>query len=231
MGFGTPLKLSSAWLKRHSIQALWTLIVFPVAMLTPDTSSADEAPAILQITVERIHAGGEARYGEVEERMAETCARIGCPNAYLALEAVAPPNEVWWFVEYATDADVERVREAYEQNRPLLSALADLAALKRDITDAPVEHMTRHRTDLSSSAIWRAGSEPFVVIATETGAGSVFESAGHTMFTIVSAASRVEADAAAARLGPSARVFRVQPSWSRPSELWVAANPQLWQTR
>jgi len=200
-------------------------------MLTPSTLSADQVPAILQITIERIHAGGEIRYGEIEERMAETCTRLGCPNSYLALEAVVPPTEVWWFVEYATDADVERVRQAYEQNRPLLSALADLAALKRDITDMPVEHMTKHRSGLSIGANWRVGSEPFVVIGTGAGTGSVFESAEHALFTVVAAASPVEANAVAARLGPGARVFRVRPSWSRPAAPWVAANPQLWQTR
>jgi hypothetical protein len=202
-----------------------------VAMLTPSTSPADQSPSILQITIERVHVGGEARYGELEERMAETCRRLGCPNSYLAIESVLSPKEVWWFVEYATDSDVEHVRHAYEQNPPLLTALADLAALKKELTDAPVEHVTRHRADLSVAASWRIGSEPFVVIATQAAAGSVFESAEHAMFTVVSAASLVEAAATAARLGPGARVFRVQPSWSRPAEHWVAANPELWQRR
>jgi hypothetical protein len=206
-------------------------IICLVAMLTPSTSPADQSPAILQITIERVHAGGEARYGELEKRMAETCLRLECPNSYLALESVAAPKEVWWFVEYATDAEVEYVRQAYERNPPLLTALATLAALKKDITDAPVEHMTRHRADLSVAASWRIGSEPFVVIATQAAAGSVFESTEHAMFTVVSAASLVEGDAVAAILGPSARVFRVQPSWSRPADLWVTANPELWQRR
>jgi hypothetical protein len=206
-------------------------IICLIAMLIPSTSPADQSPAILQITIERIRPGGEARYGELEERMAETCRRLECPNSYLALESVAAPKEVWWFVEYAADAEVERVRRAYEQNPPLLTALAELAALKKNITDAPVEHMTKHRADLSVSAPWRIGSEPFVAIATQTAAGSVFESSEHAMFTVVSAASLVEANAVAATLGPSARVFRVQPSWSRPAERWVAANPELWQRR
>jgi len=206
-------------------------IICLVAMLTPSTSSADRAPAILQITIEHLRAGAEARYGELEERMAETCSRLGCPNSYLALESVGPPREDWWFVEYATDAEVERVRQAYEQNRPLLSALTELAALKKDITGVPVEHMTKYRADLSVGAFWRVGSEPFVAIATETASGSVFESADHEMFTVVSASTLAEANAVAAKLGPNARVFHVRPSWSHPAELWVAANPDLWQTR
>ena len=101
----------------------------------------------------------------------------------------------------------------------MLSALTDLAALKEDITGVPVEHMTKHRADLSIGASWRVGSEPFVAIATETATGSVFESAEHAMFTVVSAASLVEAEAVAAKLGLKARIFRVRPSWSRPAEL------------
>jgi hypothetical protein len=91
--------------------------------------------------------------------------------------------------------------------------------------------MTKYRADLSVSTPWRIGFEPFVVIATQAAAGSVFESSEHAMFTVRSAASLVEADAAVAALGPNARVFRVRPSWSRPSEIWVAANPDLWQER
>src|SRR5690606_28315617 len=47
----------------------------------------------------------EARYGALEECMAEACGRLGCPNAYLALESVDGPKEVWWIVDYADDAD------------------------------------------------------------------------------------------------------------------------------
>jgi hypothetical protein len=200
-------------------------------MLTSLSSRADTPPAILQITIERIHDGGEVRYGELERRMAETCARLECPNTYLALESIGLPKDVWWFVGYASDAEVERIKQAYKQNRTLLTALAELAARKKDLIDKPVEHMTRLRADLSAAAPWRVGFEPFVAIATTVTSGSVFESAEHRMFTVVAAASLAEADAIAARLGPSTRVFRVQPSWSRPAEVWVTANPKLWQRR
>lgn len=202
-----------------------------VAVLTPWTSRADQPPAILQITIERIHTGGEIRYSELEERMAETCVRLECPNSFLALESVAAPKEVWWFVEYATDAEVELIRQAYALNPPLLTALADLAVFKKGITDTPIEHMTKHRADLSIAGPWRVGSEPFVAIATQATSGKVFESGEGVMFTVVSAGSLAEADAVAATLGQRARVFRVRPSWSRPAEFWVAANPELWQTR
>ena len=215
----------------HSFPRRTFGIAWFLAMFMPLTSSADEPPAILQITIERIHAGGEARYDELEKGMVETCVRLKCPNSYLALESVDTPKEVWWFVEYATDVEVKRIRQAYEQNPSLLTALTDLAALKKGIADTPVGHMTKHRADLSIGAPWRVGTEPFVAIATLAASGSVFESVEHELFTVVSAASLLEADTVAATLGPTARVFRVQPSWSRPAESWVAANPELWQTR
>jgi hypothetical protein len=163
--------------------------------------------------------------------MAETCTRLECPNSYLALESIGPPKEVWWFVEYSTNAEVVRIKQAYKQNQTLLAALADLAALKKNITDIPVEYITKLRADLSISAPWRVGSEPFVAIATKATSGTVFESVEEKMFTVVAAASLAEADAIAARFGPSGRVFRVQPSWSRPAEVWVTSNAELWQTR
>ena len=198
-------------------------------MLAPGTLPAQVPPAVLQITIERVQAGGEARYGELEERMAETCARLGCPNAYLALESVAGPKEVWWFVEYADEADVARVARAYAENAPLLAALTELAALKKDITDPAVEHMTRLRGDAAEAPAWRVGLEPFVVIAPRAAVGAVFESSEHAIFTILAALSSTEAARAAAELGAGARILSVQPAWSRPKDEWVDASPEIWR--
>jgi hypothetical protein len=104
----------------------------------------------------------------------------------------------------------------------------ELAALKKDITDRPVAHMTKHRPDLSVESQWRIGVEPFVVIATSEARGAVFESAEPAMFTIIGASSLDGATAAAAAIGVSARVLRVNPSWSYPESAWVAARPGLW---
>jgi hypothetical protein len=199
-------------------------------MLMPSLSAAEQPPAILQITIERIHASGEAAYGAIEEKLREVCVRLGCPNRYLALESIASPKEVWWLVAYATEDDVDRVAQSYARNEQLLNAMNDLAALKSEIVDAPTAHMTSHRVDSSDGAAWRVGFEPFVVIAEDAGSGAVFESREHRMFTFAAAASLPEAEAAAAKLGATARPFRVRPSWSVPEDAWAAANPQLWRT-
>jgi hypothetical protein len=191
-------------------------------------SEAFAQPSILQITLERIEPGRESEYGRIEEQLKQTCVRMGCPNAYLALESVSAPKEVWWLVMYESQADVERVAAAYAANEPLLKEMAALAALKKGLAAAPIEHMTKR---LGAAAAWRVGAEPFAVIATAVEAPGVaaFESADGARFAIVAAATRADADSVAARLGAGAGVFAVRPEWSKPDEAWAAANPRLWQ--
>ena len=192
--------------------------------------AAQEPPPILQITIERIRPGGEAEYGVIEERLAEVCARLRCPNSYLALLSVGEPKEVWWFVMYPSQAEIDRVAQAYEQNEPLLKAMRELAALKQDITDEPIAHFANYRADASAESVWRVGVEQFAVIATapDGAAGAVFEAPDGTRFAIASAATLADANTAAARLGSTARVFEVRPTWSKPDDAWTAANPKLW---
>jgi hypothetical protein len=195
--------------------------------------AAQAPPPILQITIERITPGGEAEYGRIEERLKDVCVRMGCPNPYLALETVSTPKEVWWLVMYESHADVERVAAAYAANEPLLKEMMALNALKKDLVDPPIGHMTARRG--GESAAWQVGGAPFAVIATGADtaradmAGSVvFESDSGACFSIASAATRAAADAAAARFGTRARVFTARPEWSKPDEAWVAWNPRLW---
>ena len=188
-------------------------------------SPALAQPPILQITIERIKPGAEAEYGRIEERLKETCVRMGCPNAYLALESAATPKEVWWLVMYESQADAERVAAAYAANEPLRKEMAALGAVKENIADAPIAHMTERRGAATS---WAVGAEPFALIAMGPGTAgaATFESKNGERFAIASAETRADAEAAAARLG--ARVFVMRPEWSKPDASWVAANPRLW---
>jgi hypothetical protein len=188
-------------------------------------------PPILQITVERLRSGRELEYGAIEEDLAEVCARLGCPNSYLALLSVDEPKEVWWLVSYASQADVARVAEGYASNQPLLDAMRALTAKKAGIAETTAEHKTVHRADLSDTAAWRIGATRFAAIAPKAAAGAVFESTPAQRFTIVAADTRTEAAEAAARLGPDARIFEVRPTWSRPATNWAVANPALWESR
>jgi hypothetical protein len=208
-------------------------LVSILATMTASAVAAQEPPPILQITIERIKLGGLAEYGVIEERLAEVCDRLGCPNSYLALLSVDEPKEVWWFVVYPSHADIDRVGHAYEQNQPLLKAMRELTALKKDITDEPIAYFTSYRADLSGDSAWRVGSEEFTVIATapDRSGGAVFEAPDGKLFEIVTEAKRADANSAAAKLGSTARVFEVRPTWSKPDGAWTAANPELWSER
>ena len=188
-------------------------------MITLLPVAAQAPPPILQITIERIRPGGEVEYGRIEERLKDVCVRMGCPNAYLALEALSTPKEVWWLVMYESQADVERVAAAYAANEPLLKEMTALNALKKDIVDAPIGHMTVRCGGAAPG--WQVGGEPFAVIATGADAvgDAVFASASGARSGMVSAATRSDADAAAARLGGSARVFATRPEWSKPGRV------------
>ncbi|HEX5049708.1 MAG TPA: hypothetical protein VFX89_21520, partial [Gammaproteobacteria bacterium] len=177
-------------------------------------------PALLQITTERIAPGRDAEYGAIEEHLAGVCARLRCPNDYLALESDGSPKEVWWLVAYATQADVDRVAAAYAANEPLLAELRAGAVAKKGIADDPASVLTTFRPDTGSAAAWRIGMDELVVIAETSEAtvpASVFESADGRRFAVASAAGRENAAAIAARLGGGARVFAVRPSWSKPA--------------
>jgi hypothetical protein len=206
-----------------------------LAPLATGMVAARDAPSLLQITIETIKPGRLAQYDAVELRLAEMCERRKCPNSYLALESTTAPTAVWWLVEYASQLEVDRVAKAYQDDAALLRDLTELSAQKQEFTDEPVSRMTTRRADLGDSAAWRIGEVPFAVIAEQRGAaprvGAVFDSADGARLVVVGAATRTEADTAAAMLGEGARVFRVHPSWSMPAAAWVAANPELWARR
>jgi predicted methyltransferase len=191
-------------------------------------------PAALHITTERITPGREAEYGAIEEHLADACARLGCPNDYLALESEGSPKEVWWLVPYAQEADVDRVAAAYAANEPLLAELRAGTAAKKGTADEPASVLATIRPELGAPLPWRVGMDELVVIAealAATAPASVFEAQDGRRFALTTAASRAEAHAIAARFGGRARVMSVRPSWSRPAAQWVAANPTLWSRR
>ena len=196
-----------------------------------------QPPPVLQIVVERLKAASLPTYDALEAQMAQVCAGLQCPNPYLALESVELPKEVWWFNEYRSAADAERVAQAYARNTELMDALAALARRKQGLTDDPIDRLTSYRKSLSDGAPWLVGAAPFAVIAERrksvaaaTG-GAVFEAPDGRHFTIASAATVAQANAKAAVLGADARVFAVRPEWSLPAESWVTANRQLWRNR
>ncbi|HZF29403.1 MAG TPA: hypothetical protein VE907_09815 [Gammaproteobacteria bacterium] len=213
---------------------------------------ADRTPSILQIVIEHIEPGREADYSAIEERLAEICVRLSAPNSYLALESVDAPTRVVWLNMYASQEDVDRVARAYARNEPLLAELGAAAAQKKGVAATDADLMMARKPSVAGDAPWRVGAAPFAAIAMDGVSAAiagrelrpiaetlnvpavpaaVFETEDGRRFVIGWASTREQANAVASKLGPSARVFAVHPSWSKPADEWVAANPELWARR
>jgi hypothetical protein len=177
---------------------------------------ADEPPPrLLGVYVERVEAGAEVDYGRNEEEIARTCVRLKCPHAYLGLESVGGPKEVWWLNAYTSEADKERVARAWEDNTAATSALKNLSDRKRAWTREPKAFFATYAGN--DPACWAmAGARYFVIGGAD---GCVFEVPDGTRLVI----RPVKTPPA------GGRVFAIRPTWSHPEDAWVAADPKFWR--
>lgn len=202
-----------------------------VALAALQVAAPVEPPAILQVYREPLKPGARARYDRLESDTAQHCAQLRCPHPYLALESLNGPKEIWWLNGYDSDADRKRVADAWAASAEILGVLGRNAKKKTALVGKSVESLARYRPDLSAGEPWRLGRGAFLVIWSGTGTpaleGTVYETDDHTRFALVSARTREEATAVAARA--KARVFEVRPSWSHADEAWIASEPELWR--
>lgn len=194
-------------------------------------SAPEQPPQILQIYREAIKPGQEAAYTAIEEDITWICFDLKCPHPYLGTESLSGPKEVWFFNGYRSEAAKQASYDAYARNATLMAALTEASNRKAALTDAPVEVFTSYRPDLTEGEPWLLGRGRFLVITITRGsaAGTVFEASDGTRFIFRAAATREEADAAAAKAGSDARVFAVRPTWSTPARAWVDADPRFWR--
>ena len=174
---------------------------------------------LLWIARERLKAGREERYGNVERQIAYVCATMGCPNPYLALASVdILPREVWWLNAFSSHADVERVKEAYALNTAMMKAMGKLITEKRRSAEEPVETLAELRTDLSDGSPWRVGELPFAVIlemrVAAPSAGAVYQAPDGRAFAFGAASDLASAGLLASAMGSGARIFEVREEWS-----------------
>ena len=200
------------------------------------------APLLL-IYRDLIKPGNEIAYQEVERGTArlmreaaplESEWAIGFPNAYLAVEPLSGPPEIWFLTIWTSKKDYERVGTGYNEAPPSLkSALERNSKRRAELTMPSVSVFAIYRQDLSSGKPWVIGRDRFIVITkTNTSGpfeGSVYESEDRTRYVIMSARSREEADSIAMRNGPESRAFVVRPDLARPAREWVASNMELWE--
>jgi hypothetical protein len=206
-----------------------------IMVLSMEAGAAAAPARIVQIDREPINAGAEADYGHIESDTARQCARLRCDHAYLALESLGGPKEVWWFNAFDSPADREAAIAAWNRNTAALAALERNRRRKAALTGKVIEVIATYQPSLSTDPPWLVGHGRYAVISVTMGAppmgGTVYEAADGTRFVIRQARTREEADAIARTAGTDAgaRVFAVRPAWSHPAGDWVAADPEFWR--
>jgi hypothetical protein len=191
-----------------------------------------EPPRLLQIHCETVVAGAHQAYHAIETDTARRCSSLGCPHAYLALQALAEPREVWFLNGFESASEQQSVVDAYRGNARLMEALTRNGQRKAALTTNPHSVVASYRADFSRGAPWTMGGGRFLVVGAGTTSqgflGTVFEAPDATHFDLRAAATLADAEAARST-DPSSRILTVRPSWSFPAPDWIAADPALWE--
>src|SRR5712691_3776290 len=155
-------------------------------------------PRILQIYREPLNPGAEAEYDRIESDTARKCAQLRCTHAYVGLESLTGPKEVWWFNGFDSAADRKQAVDAWAKNKRALAVLGRNSKRKAPLTGKGTEVLANYREDLSAGPSWLLGRGRFLVIAltrtTPRMEGMVYEAADGTRFVIRAARTREEAD-------------------------------------
>ena len=191
-----------------------------------------EPPRLLQIHRETVIPGAEKAYHAIEADTARSCSSLGCPHAYLALQALAEPHDVWFLNGFESASEQQLVIDAYRGNARLMEALTGNGQRKAALTTNPLSVVANYRADLSRGTPSAMGDGRFLVVAASSTAGTflgtVFEAPDGMRFDIRAASTLAEAEAARSA-DPQSRVLAVKPSWSFPAPEWIAADPVLWK--
>ena len=189
-------------------------------------------PRVLQIHRETVTAGSEEAYHAIETHTARLCSTLGCPHAYLALETLAQPREVWFLNGFDSTVEQQLVIDAYADNARLMDALTLNGQRKAVLTTNRLGVVATYRADLSRGAAWTMGQGRFLLIAVNTTSrsvvGTVFEAPDGTRYDVRAAATLADAEVAKAAAPPSS-LLAVKTSWSFPAPEWIAADPTLWR--
>lgn len=121
-----------------------------LAVLCMLPAAAQEPPApVLYIYREQVKPGRIAAFTVIEERAARSCARMKCPNPYIAVSPVSGPAEFWWINGFESYDAMERVQAAYAANQEIATELNSVAESKADLVFPAEVWLARFREDLS----------------------------------------------------------------------------------
>jgi hypothetical protein len=223
--------------RRAKPEGLGILRSFVIAalgvLLIVSSDAQNRPPQNLLIHRDVLKPGVEATYRTIEEDAARFCAELKCPNVHLAIESIRDPKEVLWLTAYESEAEKQKIIDAYAANKPLTEALAGISKRRQGLLSSDVDHFTAYRADVSRGDPWNPAGARFVVVtmtkSNERIEGSVYETPDGARFILRAFGTRERANEAAAAIGAEAGVFAVRPYWGIPAKEWIAADPEFWK--
>jgi hypothetical protein len=194
-------------------------------MAVPSLPGAWESgvqPPLLLLVREQIVPAGRVAYDRIETEIRRVCERWGCPNSYLSLTAAASPNEVWWLTAWSSQEELDEAGPLYAANAALTARLAPLNARKRALTDEPTTILAKA---VGKAPLALAGAR-FVTVAPagrrSAAIGALYDLPDGRRIAIEPSTARPS------RLKPDILLLAIQPRWSLPPPVLVAADPAFW---
>jgi hypothetical protein len=182
-------------------------------------------PPLLLLVRERIGPANRVAYDRIETEIRRVCVRWGCPNAYLALCAVAAPNDIWWLTAWSSQEELDEAGPLYAANTALTARLAPLNARKRVLTDEPTTLLAKA---VGEAPFAFAGSR-FVTVTSvnpkAAAAGALYDLPDGRRVSVAASADKPP------RLKPESRLLAILPRWSLPPPVLAGADPTFWGPR
>lgn len=193
------------------------LIVFAFFALTlrsaTDRMAQTRPPQILEIYRDYLKPDAVAGNRKLEKRAENLCRTLDFRHAYLTIESVSAPAEMWYLNGFESQAEMEKLGREYKQNTKLTAALNQIVQQKAPLKRAEsTDEFAHYRPDLSSGDPWIIGRGGFFVIVFFDGEpplkGTVFEMKDGSRMLVRTTQTSSEARALAASAGSTAMVFR-----------------------
>lgn len=193
-------------------------------------------PQILEVYRDYLKPGSEDAHRKMEEEATRICVRLKFPHAYLTIESLTGPKEVWYFNGFNSPAEMKQLSDAYQKNAPLVAALDEIVKRKAPLfARDPTNDFTKYRKDLSRGEPWTMARGRFLVITMTKGVpqsdGTVFELDDGTRLIIRAAKTQAEAEELGKTAGQGTNIFAVRPQLCIPAKSWVAADSAFWKGR
>jgi hypothetical protein len=194
----------------------------------------EQPTELLFVSQDHFRSGVSRAVDGVERDGVSVCRSHRCPNAYLGIETVKGPREIWYPTPAVSQVEMDGFGRVYAENKTLADALAVVVARRKPfLARATVTHLMRRAHQSGGANGWNAGCGRYLVIATRirsrrAGQADFVEDEGAT-YSIIGVRTLKEAQALVKAAGATARAFRVRADFSIPAAAWVKADRSFWR--